>query len=313
MEPDFVRNVRSILMEDFGFPQVALEIITDNHPLNLNNRALDPKNKYQKATALLKNEQTRIIGLLTIFEEKSTFADHLIEECFEDDCLKFEDEKDKSGKNRSLQTDALYQEIAKIVEKALQIHIGYYQQKENAAILENIISKLPAAIILFDSNMQVVHINQEALKLLEIFGGRISPEEAKVIVSEKFISNYINSGKNEFSLSLNGTKFEVSIQNHILHNVQTHAFTNCYQMSIYCTSKLNESKWNEYLRSRKLTGRECEICNLMRSGNTNEEIASKLFISINTMKRHRESIYKKLNINRVNQLNIIYEDFIKKE
>jgi DNA-binding NarL/FixJ family response regulator len=46
----------------------------------------------------------------------------------------------------------------------------------------------------------------------------------------------------------------------------------------------------------KLTDREREVLNLLAQGLTNKEIADKLFISTNTVKRHLKSIFEKLNI-----------------
>jgi DNA-binding CsgD family transcriptional regulator len=43
----------------------------------------------------------------------------------------------------------------------------------------------------------------------------------------------------------------------------------------------------------KLTDREVEIINLISRGNTNQEIADQLFISINTVQTHRKNIMKK--------------------
>lgn len=53
-----------------------------------------------------------------------------------------------------------------------------------------------------------------------------------------------------------------------------------------------------------LTSREMEICHLVEKGYTNLEIAEQLFISINTVKRHIQNIYKKLDVkNRTGLLN----------
>ncbi|SQB89656.1 helix-turn-helix transcriptional regulator [Clostridium tetanomorphum] len=61
------------------------------------------------------------------------------------------------------------------------------------------------------------------------------------------------------------------------------------------------------MKSKGITKRECEIANFLRIGYTTKKIAKNLRISENTVKRHKESIYKKLKISRVNQLNLLYE------
>lgn len=47
---------------------------------------------------------------------------------------------------------------------------------------------------------------------------------------------------------------------------------------------------------QRLTAREKEVANLVMEGLTNKEIASRLFISVHTVKANLENIYYKLNI-----------------
>jgi len=52
----------------------------------------------------------------------------------------------------------------------------------------------------------------------------------------------------------------------------------------------------------KLTMREKEIVQLVVKGMTTQEIAEKLFLSINTIETHRRNIYRKLNIRNLPEL-----------
>lgn len=54
---------------------------------------------------------------------------------------------------------------------------------------------------------------------------------------------------------------------------------------------------SEFSARYSLTPREAEIVNLLYQGLTNEEICRKLYICINTLKKHNLNIYKKLGIN----------------
>jgi DNA-binding NarL/FixJ family response regulator len=46
-----------------------------------------------------------------------------------------------------------------------------------------------------------------------------------------------------------------------------------------------------------LSDREWEVLELMRQGRTNKEIAEQLTVSVNTIKKHAQSIFTKLNVN----------------
>jgi DNA-binding CsgD family transcriptional regulator len=50
-----------------------------------------------------------------------------------------------------------------------------------------------------------------------------------------------------------------------------------------------------------ISKRELEVLNLMASGLSNEEIATKLFISLNTVKTHSSNIFLKLDVKRRTQ------------
>ncbi|GAB4239947.1 MAG: hypothetical protein Tsb0034_16130 [Ekhidna sp.] len=50
-----------------------------------------------------------------------------------------------------------------------------------------------------------------------------------------------------------------------------------------------------------LSKRELEVLSLLEQGHSNQEIADKLFVSLNTAKTHISSIYSKLNVKRRTQ------------
>jgi len=51
----------------------------------------------------------------------------------------------------------------------------------------------------------------------------------------------------------------------------------------------------------ELSKRELEILNLMAQGHSNEEIASKLFVSLSTVKTHNQNLFVKLDVKRRTQ------------
>jgi DNA-binding NarL/FixJ family response regulator len=58
--------------------------------------------------------------------------------------------------------------------------------------------------------------------------------------------------------------------------------------------KINE----QAAKSLDLSMRELDILEQLGKGHSDQEIADKLFISVNTVKKHLSSIYKKLNVSR---------------
>ena len=61
----------------------------------------------------------------------------------------------------------------------------------------------------------------------------------------------------------------------------------------------NQSKMNnklQIIQTDLLSERESEVLTLIAEGLTNQEIADKLFVSINTTKTHLKHIFEKLNV-----------------
>lgn len=55
------------------------------------------------------------------------------------------------------------------------------------------------------------------------------------------------------------------------------------------------------LKETGISKRELEVLQLMEQGFSNQEIADKLFVSLNTVKTHTSKVFEKLNVNRRTQ------------
>jgi two-component system, NarL family, response regulator LiaR len=55
------------------------------------------------------------------------------------------------------------------------------------------------------------------------------------------------------------------------------------------------------LSNRKISQRELQVLELMSDGLTNQEIADRLFVSLNTIKTHSSNLYEKLEVKRRTQ------------
>lgn len=68
------------------------------------------------------------------------------------------------------------------------------------------------------------------------------------------------------------------------------------------TNTLKQKKPDKYDRDKLgLSKREIEVLGLLAEGFSNQEIADKLFVSLNTTKTHISNIYSKLNVKRRTQ------------
>lgn len=63
------------------------------------------------------------------------------------------------------------------------------------------------------------------------------------------------------------------------------------------SAKLNKEK----AQALQLSDRELEVLQLLAEGLSNQEIADRLFVSVNTTKTHISKIYQKLNVSRRTQ------------
>lgn len=285
-DPDFTENAALAIENIFEITKAELSVFPDNSCIYWKALESDPNDPSKKKNILLKDDHKDYIGLLSIDQDK-----------------------DQSIANNHLPVV----EITKLVEQALRTHIQFYNLKTNNKLLKNILSHLPVAIILCDDNFHILQINQAAKTYIDIIDKCTTISEADKILKKNFLSGFINSGENEYPISVGKYQLQLCIRSHVIDDMKKGNYTTCYQITMNCTGISNETKWNDFLGKEGLTKRECEICNLLCHGNTNDEIADDLHISVNTIKRHRESIYRKLNISRINQLNILYENSISRK
>jgi DNA-binding NarL/FixJ family response regulator len=76
--------------------------------------------------------------------------------------------------------------------------------------------------------------------------------------------------------------------------IEKQAFDRSAFLQTVITARLYKS---ETAALDQLSEREIETLNLLAQGLTNKEIANRMYISTNTVKRHLKSIFEKLEIN----------------
>lgn len=97
------------------------------------------------------------------------------------------------------------------------------------------------------------------------------------------------------------------------HILQTMIFRQKFEEIPYIEKDLTSSHITHLGKSNNhhLTEKEKEVLNFARKGYTNSEIASELYISVNTVKKHMQSLYKKFNVsNRATLCHKVYNSAI---
>ncbi|MFB4165753.1 response regulator transcription factor [Alteribacillus sp. JSM 102045] len=114
---------------------------------------------------------------------------------------------------------------------------------------------------------------------------------------DMFMKKYVNNQHN-FQLGFAKSVVSPSFQK---HTIQFDAKSKYQKEDVYIVHLIPESSVCTSTptidhKLSFLTPREMEICQLIRKGCTNSEIAQQSFISINTVKRHIQNIFSKLNV-----------------
>jgi DNA-binding CsgD family transcriptional regulator len=73
------------------------------------------------------------------------------------------------------------------------------------------------------------------------------------------------------------------------------------EKEIFVQKRLDFTINEEELSNRKISKRELEVLQLMANGLSNQEIASHLFVSLNTIKTHSSNLFQKLEVKRRTQ------------
>lgn len=150
----------------------------------------------------------------------------------------------------------------------------------------------PVDLVLIDLNMPVLN-GPEAIRILR--NNRVS---AKIVVLSMYADETIYAKCRE--LDINGYLHKDSDAQHLIDAIKAiSAGENRFDydrpannMSV-TRDPLFEDK---FVNKFKLSQREQEIIQLIRSGHTNQEIADLLFLSIHTVMTHRKNILHKLAV-----------------
>lgn len=151
------------------------------------------------------------------------------------------------------------------------------------------VNVLKPDIILLDINMPHVNGLDVAAKVIQDL------PKVKIIIltmysDKKFVDDCLAMGVHGFVLKSSGVDVVLMAIETVLNNGQF------YEPKMNPKNFDNRHATDEFMRQFQLTKREIEIIGLIGQSNTNDEIAEKLFLSIATVKTHRNNINLKLDI-----------------
>lgn len=237
---------------------------------------------YYEALVLLKDEENKPLGAVAVYHGRQT-------------------------EGFSSQEQSLLKEIGNIMEKAIRVHLKWLSMQSSLFFLKGIFDCYPIGMILCDESLNIQEINGEAYRILETLGMPAGKEEAERLLTEYILPACQKDGSGRlFSPLAEG--LEASLKNIIIKEPATGSFNTRYAFFLKSSVDNNAaSSWNAYLTEKGLTRREREVADYLCRGYEIREVAEKLNISLNTVKRHKESIYMKLSVNRASQLLLLFQ------
>ncbi len=105
------------------------------------------------------------------------------------------------------------------------------------------------------------------------------------------------------------SSFKLSYICFSVFSINTYYFISRYYFRTYEPVPESLNIKNNFFISNNLSEREEEVSRLLIKGETNSEIGEKLFISVNTVKSHIKSIYRKLEVsNRIQLIHLVQKN-----
>jgi DNA-binding NarL/FixJ family response regulator len=146
-----------------------------------------------------------------------------------------------------------------------------------------------AQVVLLDINMPHSNGLEVAAALLKGFAA------VKIIIltmysDKKFVDDCLAIGVHGYILKNSGVEEVLAAITAVTANQMY------YDPKLRKNNTENRHASDEFMRQFQLTKREIEIIGLIGQSNTNEAIAERLFLSVATVKTHRNNINLKLNI-----------------
>jgi len=163
-------------------------------------------------------------------------------------------------------------------------------EANNGKEVVNYIEEHPDSIdvILMDINMPELN-GIEATQIISEKHKNIKVLALTMHVEETYITNMLKAGALGYVL-------KESNKEDLIDAINTVALGNKYYSNEVSVTLINSLMNNGKSKSSELSDREIEVLTFITSGNTNNEIGEKLFISGRTVETHRRNILSKLEV-----------------
>jgi DNA-binding NarL/FixJ family response regulator len=170
---------------------------------------------------------------------------------------------------------------------SLEDHLEVAGQVFNGRDIINSVARLQPDIILLDINLPIINGMDVAADLILNFP-RLKIIMLSMYNDRKFVEDCQKLGVHGYILKNSGVEEVLTAIEKVM------AGQKYYEAKLILSPTLHAQ--DIFVKQFQLTKREIEIITLIGKSHTNEEIADKLFLSVATVKTHRNNINIKLNI-----------------
>ncbi|MFV8828085.1 LuxR C-terminal-related transcriptional regulator [Alkalihalobacterium sp. APHAB7] len=192
----------------------------------------------------------------------------------------------------------ILESVSKFISINLKRHLEFKQLQYAKSMLTRSMGELPIGVLVVDKNFSILYKNEVAIKYCPNlnYADKNNPlTKVKEAVLARINSNLTDG------LNLTIGELSFRINTHETWDIKDQHFT----IYIYSETKQNEDPIERATIEFGLSKREAEIIGLISKGYSNNDIANRLFLSINTVKTHLANIFNKLGVN--NRTSVIHK------
>lgn len=164
-------------------------------------------------------------------------------------------------------------------------------------------------MIVIDAPSHIRYVNPAARDICS----ELTPKSGRKNPVEYFAEHFLAANYPNWQTGLVTTILLPSLQEVTVHVSSVPANKSVFDIKQYIVYLIptNQSMSQSFAKDNmqcELTSKEREVFRFVQKGLTNSEIASEMFISVNTVKSHLKNIYKKMNVrNRTSLCNKIHD------